>query len=71
MAGAGAGPAAIGAIVGSALPLAAALQEPWQYVVLVAAAITVLALRRSIVLTLLAAGAVGALAAVGGAPIPP
>ena len=67
----GAGPAAIGAIVGSALPLAAALQEPWQYVVLAAAAITVLALRRSIVLTLLAAGAVGALAAVGGAPIPP
>ena len=34
----GAGPAAIGAILGSAIPLARALDEPWQYAVLAAAA---------------------------------
>ncbi len=34
----GAGPAAIGAIAGSAVPLALALSEPWQFVVLAAAA---------------------------------
>jgi len=67
---AGAGPAAIGAILGSAVPLAVALQETWQYVVLAAAAIALLALRRSIVSTLLASGAVGALAALIGAPTP-
>jgi len=66
----GAGPAAIGAILGSAVPLAVALQETWQYVVLAAAAIALLALRRSIVSTLLASGAVGALAALIGAPTP-
>ena len=32
----GAGPAAIGAILGSAIPLARALAEPWQYAVLAA-----------------------------------
>ncbi len=66
----GAGPSAIGAIVGSAVPLAAALQEAWQYVVLAAAAIALFALRRSIVLTLLSAGALGAAAALLGAPAP-
>jgi len=66
----GAAPAAAGAIIGSAIPLAAALSETWQYVVLVAAAIALLALRRSIVLTLLTAGTVGAVAALLGAPIP-
>ena len=34
----GAGPAAIGAIIGSAIPLARALSEPWQYAVLAGAA---------------------------------
>ena len=34
----GAGPAAIGAILGSAIPLARALTQPWQYAVLGAAA---------------------------------
>jgi chromate transporter len=67
---AGAAPAAAGAIIGSAIPLAGALSETWQYIVLAAAAIALLALRRSIVLTLLAAGAVGAVAALHGAPIP-
>jgi chromate transporter len=67
---AGAAPAAAGAIIGSAIPLAAALSETWQYLVLAAAAIALLALRRSIVLTLLTAGTVGAIAALLGAPIP-
>ena len=47
---AGAAPAAAGAIIGSAIPLAAALSETWQYVLLAAAAVALLVLRRSIVL---------------------
>jgi chromate transporter len=39
----GAGPAAAGAILGAAVPLARALEAPWQYGVLVTAAILVLA----------------------------
>ncbi len=66
---AGAAPAAAGAIIGSAIPLAAALSETWQYALLAAAAIALLILRRSIVLTLLTAGTVGAVAALLGAPI--
>jgi chromate transporter len=66
----GAGPAAIGAIVGSSVPLAAALGTTWQYLVLALAALALLALRQSIVATLLAAGAAGALAALAGAAIP-
>jgi chromate transporter len=67
---AGAGPAAIGAIVGSAVPLALALGETWQYAVLLASALALLVLGRGVVTTLLAAGAVGALAALAGAPLP-
>ena len=66
----GAGPAAIGAILGSAVPLAVALAEPWQYAVLVAAAIALLILRRGPVATLLAAAGVGVLVALAGAPVP-
>ncbi len=66
---AGAAPAAAGAIIGSAIPLAAAMSEAWQYVVLAAAAIALLILRRSIVLTLLTAGLVGAVAGLLGARI--
>jgi len=66
---AGAAPAAAGAIIGSAIPLAGALSETWQYVVLAAAAIALLVLRRSIVLTLLVAGTAGAVAGLLGAPI--
>jgi chromate transporter len=65
----GAGPAAIGAILGSAIPLALALQERWQWAVLAAAAVALLALRRGVVVTLLAAGAVGAVAVLFGAPL--
>jgi chromate transporter len=66
----GAGPAAIGAIFGAAIPLARGLREGWQVAVLAAAAIALLAARRGVVTTLLAAGVVGAIVAVAGAPVP-
>jgi chromate transporter len=66
----GAGPAAIGAILGASITLAAALQEPWQLGVLAAAAVALLALRRGVVPTLLGAAAVGVVAALAGAPLP-
>jgi chromate transporter len=59
----GAGPAAIGAIFGAAIPLARALSHGWQYVLLAAALISLLALRRGIVTTLLLLGAIGAILA--------
>jgi len=65
----GAAPAAIGAILGSAAPLALALQEGWQWAVLAGAAVSLLLLRRGVVLTLLAAGAVGGFAVLVGAPV--
>ena len=55
----GAGPAAIGAILGSAVPLALALTRPWQYAVLAGSAILLLLLRRGVVPTLLVAAAAG------------
>jgi chromate transporter len=58
---AGAGPAAIGAILGSAVPLAAALTDTWQFFVLAAAAVALLLARRGIVQVLLGAGVVGVL----------
>jgi chromate transporter len=67
---AGAGPAAVGAIVGSAIPLTLALSESWQYGVLAGAALLLLALGRGVVATLLLAGGAGALAALAGAPLP-
>jgi chromate transporter len=66
----GAGPAAIGAILGSAISLARALTEPWQYAILAAALILLLPFRRSTVLTLLGAGAVGVILALAGTPLP-
>jgi chromate transporter len=66
----GAGPAAVGAIIGVAIPLALALDEWWQLGVLAAAAIALLVFRRGVVLTLLLAGAVGLVAEMAGAPLP-
>ena len=66
----GAGPAAIGAIIGVSIPLALALDEWWQFGVLAGAAVAVLVFRRGVVTTLLAAGAVGVVAALVGAPLP-
>jgi chromate transporter len=64
----GAGPAAIGAILGAAIPLARDLTQAWQAGVLGAAAIALLLLRRGIVETLIAAGVVGVIAVLAGAP---
>jgi len=66
----GAGPAAIGAILGAAVVLAGALQEAWQFAILAGAAVALLILGRGIVETLLAAGALGVVAALTGAPLP-
>ncbi len=66
----GAGPAAIGAILGAAVVLARALHEAWQWPVLAAAAVALLVLRRGVVPTLLGAGAIGVLLALAGAPVP-
>jgi chromate transporter len=66
----GAGPAAIGAILGVAIPLTRALSEPWQFAVLACAAVLLLALRRGVVLTLLLAGAAGVVIALAGGPLP-
>jgi chromate transporter len=66
----GAGPAAIGAILGAAITLAGVLHQSWQLAVLAAAAIALLMLRRGVVQTLLAAGAIGVVAALSGAPLP-
>ncbi|HEX4518062.1 MAG TPA: chromate efflux transporter [Gaiellaceae bacterium] len=67
---AGAGPAAIGAILGAAIPLVRALSERWQYAVLAGAAALLLALRRGPVSTLLLAGAAGVIVALSGGPLP-
>ena len=66
----GAGPAAIGAILGSAVTLARALSQPWQFAVLAGAAVALLVLRRGVVPTLLAAGAAGVIIALAGGPLP-
>ena len=66
----GAGPAAIGAILGAAITLAAALHRDWQFAVLAAAAVALLLAGRGVVQTLLAAGVIGVVAALAGAPLP-
>ncbi len=67
----GAGPAAIGAILGSAITLTRALTWPWQYAVLAAALVVLLALRRGVVVTLLSAGAIGIIIALAAGTISP
>jgi chromate transporter len=66
----GAGPAAIGAILGTAVPLARALSEQWQYGVLAGAALLLFVARRGVVSTLLLAGAAGLVVALAGASLP-
>ncbi len=65
----GAGPAAIGAIAGASIPLALAIAHVWQVFVLAGAAGAIVGLRRSVVLTLVCAGVVGAVGAALGLPI--
>jgi chromate transporter len=67
----GAGPAAIGAILGSAITLGRALSHPWQYTVLAAALALLIPLRRGVVLTLLAAAAAGVVIALAAGTVSP
>jgi chromate transporter len=67
----GAGPAAIGAIAGAAIPLGLALGEAWQFEVLAAAAGWLLLLRRGAVSALVGSGVLGAIVALAGAPTGP
>jgi chromate transporter len=64
----GAGGAAIGAIAGAAIPLGLALVHLWQLGILALAATWLLGLRRGIVFGLLAAGVLGVVAVMAGAP---
>lgn len=66
----GAGPAAIGAIIGSAIPLTLALSQAWQLAVLVVGAVLLLVVRRGVLLVLVLAAVTGAVAALAGAPLP-
>lgn len=67
----GAGPAAIGAILGSAITLTRELTHPWQYGVLAGALILLLPLRRGVVLTLLAGAAIGITIALAAGTVSP
>lgn len=66
----GAGPAAIGAILGASVPLALALSEWWQAGILTAGALALMAFRLSVVLVILLAALVGAVLGLAGAPVP-
>lgn len=66
----GAGPAAIGAILGAGVTLAFALSEPWQWVLLAAAAVALLLLDQGVVPTLVGAGVIGVILALNAAPLP-
>ncbi len=66
----GAGPAAIGAIFGAAVPLAGAVDEPWQGVVLATAAAVLLSTRLGTVATLSCAALAGIAVALVGGPLP-
>ncbi len=65
----GAGPAAIGAIAGASIPLALAVAHLWQVVILAGALALIVGLRRSVVLTLVGAGVIGAVGAALGLPV--
>jgi chromate transporter len=66
----GSGPAAIGAIVGTAWLLGSSLSEVWQLVVLAGASAMLLAWHRGVVLTLIAAATAGLILVGVGAPLP-
>ena len=55
----GAGPAAIGAIIGSAVPLSQGMTEGWQYLIFGTSLVTLVFLRRSIIFTLALASSLG------------
>jgi chromate transporter len=65
----GAGPAVIGAIAGSAIPLGLSLQKAWQIPVLAGAVLWLFVVRRGVVSGLLIAGVVGVGLALFGVPV--
>jgi chromate transporter len=65
----GAGPAVIGAIAGSAIPLGRSLAHPWQIPILAGAMLLLLVLRRNVVVCLILAGAIGLLLGVSGVSV--
>jgi len=65
----GAGPTVIGAIAGSAVPLALALSHGWQYPLLAAAGAWLFLARRGVVSALLLAAVCGVVAVLAGAPV--
>jgi chromate transporter len=65
----GAGPAAIGAIAGSTIPLALALSHLWQAAVLGLALVALVVARRNVAVAIVGAAALGIIAALAGAPI--
>jgi chromate transporter len=65
----GAGPAVIGAIAGSAIPLGLAFGHVWQIPVMAGGLLWLFVLRKSVVSGLLIAGAIGVVLALAGAPV--
>lgn len=65
----GAGPAVIGAIAGSAIPLGLSLQHVWQIPVLAGAVLWLFVIRRGVVSGLLIAGSIGVVLALAGVPV--
>ncbi|HEV7933707.1 MAG TPA: chromate efflux transporter [Actinomadura sp.] len=65
----GAGPAAIGAIAGTTVPLLLTLDHLWQYGLLVPVVAWLFGLRRGVVPALLGAAVLGVVAALAGAPL--
>ncbi len=65
----GAGPAAIGAIAGSSIRLGLGISHVWQLVILAAALVWIVGLRRGVVPTLVVVALVGALAGIVGLPV--
>jgi chromate transporter len=65
----GAGPAVIGAIAGSAIPLGRSFQHLWQIPVLAGALLWLFVLRRGVVSGLLIAGGIGVALALVGVPV--
>jgi len=65
----GAGPAVIGAIAGSAIPLGSSLHLLWQIPVLAGAGLWLILARRSVVGCLIVAGVIGTIVALAGAAV--
>ena len=63
-------PAAIGAILGAAITLGAALSYGWQFAILGGAVVALFIFRRGVVSTLVAAGLIGVIVALAGAQVP-